>query len=202
MPRSSKTTPPSKGSSASTKAKSGSKDAGAAGGGGEGNGHWWDLGGYTFSFQEALTILMVVRSAAAAISWVLLADPAAVERPACLQCLRAAKCYHPRPILQPRPCFTTHTSGGASDCYSWNFHLSHCNLQSRYITDCDETFNYWEPMHYMIHGFGLQTWECVSLGVLILFLFCVFFFLNTTSRLRFTLFRLVLVCVRVHVSPF
>lgn len=68
MPRSSKTTPPSKGSSASTKAKSGSKDAGAAGGGGEGNGHWWDLGGYTFSFQEALTILMVVRSAAAAIS--------------------------------------------------------------------------------------------------------------------------------------
>lgn len=28
-----------------------------------------------------------------------------------------------------------------------------------YITDCDETFNYWEPMHYMIHGFGLQTWE-------------------------------------------
>lgn len=95
MPRSSKTTPPSKGSSASTKAKSGSKDAGAAGGGGEGNGHWWDLGGYTFSFQEALTILMVVRSAAAAISWVLLADPAAVERPACLRCLRAAKCYPP-----------------------------------------------------------------------------------------------------------
>lgn len=27
------------------------------------------------------------------------------------------------------------------------------------ISDCDETFNYWEPMHYLVHGFGFQTWE-------------------------------------------
>ncbi|KAI9809237.1 MAG: hypothetical protein M1825_002528 [Sarcosagium campestre] len=27
------------------------------------------------------------------------------------------------------------------------------------IQDCDETFNYWEPTHYLGHGFGLQTWE-------------------------------------------
>lgn len=27
------------------------------------------------------------------------------------------------------------------------------------IADCDETFNYWEPMHYLLFGFGLQTWE-------------------------------------------
>ena len=27
------------------------------------------------------------------------------------------------------------------------------------IADCDETFNYWEPLHYLLHGFGLQTWE-------------------------------------------
>ncbi|KAI9793977.1 MAG: mannosyltransferase [Piccolia ochrophora] len=27
------------------------------------------------------------------------------------------------------------------------------------IQDCDETFNYWEPTHYLDHGFGLQTWE-------------------------------------------
>lgn len=27
------------------------------------------------------------------------------------------------------------------------------------IADCDETFNYWEPLHYMLHGWGLQTWE-------------------------------------------
>ena len=27
------------------------------------------------------------------------------------------------------------------------------------IGDCDETFNYWEPTHYMMYGSGLQTWE-------------------------------------------
>ncbi|CAG9854954.1 unnamed protein product [Phyllotreta striolata] len=28
-----------------------------------------------------------------------------------------------------------------------------------HISDCDETYNYWEPMHYLIFGKGLQTWE-------------------------------------------
>lgn len=28
-----------------------------------------------------------------------------------------------------------------------------------HITDCDETFNYWEPLHYLMYGRGLQTWE-------------------------------------------
>jgi alpha-1,2-mannosyltransferase len=27
------------------------------------------------------------------------------------------------------------------------------------ISDCDETFNYWEPLHMILHGSGLQTWE-------------------------------------------
>ncbi|KAI9823995.1 MAG: mannosyltransferase [Phylliscum demangeonii] len=27
------------------------------------------------------------------------------------------------------------------------------------ILDCDETYNYWEPTHFLRHGFGLQTWE-------------------------------------------
>ncbi|ANB12986.1 dolichyl-P-Man:Man(6)GlcNAc(2)-PP-dolichol alpha-1,2-mannosyltransferase [Sugiyamaella lignohabitans] len=27
------------------------------------------------------------------------------------------------------------------------------------IPDCDEVFNYWEPTHFLTHGFGLQTWE-------------------------------------------
>jgi alpha-1,2-mannosyltransferase len=27
------------------------------------------------------------------------------------------------------------------------------------VTDCDEVFNYWEPLHYITHGFGQQTWE-------------------------------------------
>jgi len=27
------------------------------------------------------------------------------------------------------------------------------------IPDCDETFNFWEPTHYLSHGFGERTWE-------------------------------------------
>jgi len=27
------------------------------------------------------------------------------------------------------------------------------------ISDCDEVFNYWEPMHYLQYGSGLETWE-------------------------------------------
>ena len=27
------------------------------------------------------------------------------------------------------------------------------------IQDCDETYNYWEPTHYISHGYGLETWE-------------------------------------------
>ncbi|OAX32858.1 glycosyltransferase family 22 protein [Rhizopogon vinicolor AM-OR11-026] len=27
------------------------------------------------------------------------------------------------------------------------------------IQDCDEVFNFWEPLHYIDHGHGFQTWE-------------------------------------------
>lgn len=27
------------------------------------------------------------------------------------------------------------------------------------INDCDETYNYWEPLHYLVYGSGFQTWE-------------------------------------------
>jgi len=27
------------------------------------------------------------------------------------------------------------------------------------ISDCDETFNYWEPLHFLLYGTGFQTWE-------------------------------------------
>ncbi|XP_069752069.1 alpha-1,2-mannosyltransferase ALG9 isoform X4 [Narcine bancroftii] len=27
------------------------------------------------------------------------------------------------------------------------------------ISDCDETFNYWEPTHFLLYGTGFQTWE-------------------------------------------
>lgn len=34
-----------------------------------------------------------------------------------------------------------------------------CSAIWCHISDCDETFNYWEPSHYLIYGKGLQTWE-------------------------------------------
>lgn len=27
------------------------------------------------------------------------------------------------------------------------------------IPDCDEIYNYWEPMSFLIHGYGKETWE-------------------------------------------
>lgn len=27
------------------------------------------------------------------------------------------------------------------------------------ITDCDETYNYWELSHLLVYGYGFQTWE-------------------------------------------
>lgn len=30
---------------------------------------------------------------------------------------------------------------------------------SNNINDCDETYNYWEPGHYLLFGHGFQTWE-------------------------------------------
>ncbi|KAI8981227.1 glycosyltransferase family 22 protein [Trametes punicea] len=27
------------------------------------------------------------------------------------------------------------------------------------IQDCDEVFNFWEPLHYLFKGYGFQTWE-------------------------------------------
>ncbi|XP_012252677.2 alpha-1,2-mannosyltransferase ALG9 isoform X2 [Athalia rosae] len=34
-----------------------------------------------------------------------------------------------------------------------------CSAIWSHITDCDETFNYWEPSHYLLYGTGQQTWE-------------------------------------------
>ncbi|KAJ8903454.1 hypothetical protein NDN08_004561 [Rhodosorus marinus] len=27
------------------------------------------------------------------------------------------------------------------------------------IADCDETYNYWEPLHYLVYGYGFEAWE-------------------------------------------
>lgn len=27
------------------------------------------------------------------------------------------------------------------------------------VHDCDEVYNYWEPLHFLLKGTGMQTWE-------------------------------------------
>lgn len=34
-----------------------------------------------------------------------------------------------------------------------------CAVFTISISDCDETFNYWEPTHFLLYGKGQQTWE-------------------------------------------
>lgn len=29
----------------------------------------------------------------------------------------------------------------------------------RILDDCDEVYNYWEPTHYLLQGYGRETWE-------------------------------------------
>jgi len=44
---------------------------------------------------------------------------------------------------------------------AWKLLLSArlCSAVWSGISDCDETYNYWEPMHHLLYGQGLQTWE-------------------------------------------
>ncbi|KWU46612.1 glycosyltransferase family 22 protein [Rhodotorula sp. JG-1b] len=34
-----------------------------------------------------------------------------------------------------------------------------CAAMYTAIGDCDEVYNYWEPLHYLVNGKGFQTWE-------------------------------------------
>ncbi|XP_049414116.1 dol-P-Man:Man(6)GlcNAc(2)-PP-Dol alpha-1,2-mannosyltransferase isoform X2 [Solanum stenotomum] len=40
--------------------------------------------------------------------------------------------------------------------------LRHMSATSNIIHDCDEVFNYWEPLHYLLYKTGFQTWEYSS----------------------------------------
>ena len=37
--------------------------------------------------------------------------------------------------------------------------LRHFSAKSNLLHDCDEVFNYWEPLHYILYRSGFQTWE-------------------------------------------
>lgn len=85
-----------------------------------------------------------------------------------------------------------------------------CAALWSHITDCDETFNYWEPMHLLIFGHGLQTWEYSpefalrSYTYLLVhgvpaFLYQRLFGANPMLVFYFVRFMLGLVCVTVEV---
>lgn len=37
--------------------------------------------------------------------------------------------------------------------------LRYMSAASNIIHDCDEVFNYWEPLHFLLYKSGFQTWE-------------------------------------------
>lgn len=48
------------------------------------------------------------------------------------------------------------------------------SAKSNLIHDCDEVFNYWEPLHYLLYKSGFQTWEYSSEFALRSYLYLLF----------------------------
>ncbi|GMN54385.1 hypothetical protein TIFTF001_023505 [Ficus carica] len=52
--------------------------------------------------------------------------------------------------------------------------LRYMSATSNIIHDCDEVFNYWEPLHFLLYKFGFQTWEYSSQFALRSYLYILF----------------------------
>ncbi|KAJ0046216.1 hypothetical protein Pint_04720 [Pistacia integerrima] len=52
--------------------------------------------------------------------------------------------------------------------------LRYMSATSNIIHDCDEVFNYWEPLHYLLYKSGFQTWEYSSQFALRSYLYLLF----------------------------
>ncbi|KAL5731184.1 dextrin dextranase [Ranunculus cassubicifolius] len=52
--------------------------------------------------------------------------------------------------------------------------LRYMSATSNIIHDCDEVFNYWEPLHYLLYKSGFQTWEYSSQFALRSYLYIIF----------------------------
>ena len=72
------------------------------------------------------------------------------------------------------------------------------------VTDCDETYNYWEPLHHFLYGEGMQTWEYSPVFAIrswtYIFLHSVFTWiylglLNSNKLMMFYFIRMVLAVV-------
>ncbi|MED6169975.1 mannosyltransferase [Stylosanthes scabra] len=52
--------------------------------------------------------------------------------------------------------------------------LRYMSASSNIIHDCDEVFNYWEPLHFLLYKTGFQTWEYSSQFALRSYLYLLF----------------------------
>ncbi|KAE8706523.1 Dol-P-Man:Man(6)GlcNAc(2)-PP-Dol alpha-1,2-mannosyltransferase [Hibiscus syriacus] len=52
--------------------------------------------------------------------------------------------------------------------------LRYMSATSNIIHDCDEVFNYWEPLHYLLYKSGFQAWEYSSEFALRSYLYIIF----------------------------
>ncbi|KAK7257160.1 hypothetical protein RIF29_30931 [Crotalaria pallida] len=52
--------------------------------------------------------------------------------------------------------------------------LRYMSATSNIIHDCDEVFNYWEPLHFLLYKSGFQTWEYSSQFALRSYLYLLF----------------------------
>ncbi|KAK1583702.1 hypothetical protein Q3G72_026218 [Acer saccharum] len=52
--------------------------------------------------------------------------------------------------------------------------LRYMSATSNIVHDCDEVFNYWEPLHYLLYKSGFQTWEYSSQFALRSYLYIIF----------------------------
>ncbi|KAF2617150.1 hypothetical protein F2Q68_00042250 [Brassica cretica] len=53
-------------------------------------------------------------------------------------------------------------------------YLRYMSATSNIVHDCDEVFNYWEPLHYLLYKSGFQTWEYSSKFALRSYLYIIF----------------------------
>ncbi|KAB2605557.1 dol-P-Man:Man(6)GlcNAc(2)-PP-Dol alpha-1,2-mannosyltransferase-like [Pyrus ussuriensis x Pyrus communis] len=70
--------------------------------------------------------------------------------------------------------------GAAAKRFGWFFPLvalgmlRYMSATSNIIHDCDEVFNYWEPLHFLLYKSGFQTWEYSSQFALRSYLYILF----------------------------
>ncbi|CAN6694185.1 unnamed protein product [Malus baccata var. baccata] len=72
------------------------------------------------------------------------------------------------------------SDGGVDKGLGWFFPLvalgmlRYMSATSNIIHDCDEVFNYWEPLHFLLYKSGFQTWEYSSQFALRSYLYILF----------------------------